>query len=688
MVHNAGDMGVTRPRATSRQALVFWGTYAVIVATGGALVLLSIPGTLRFVPEAPVEFWLLSILALLVELSPLTIPHERRQPTRLTVSLSLTFAIMLLWGSAVAIVVQTLALGVAALRERRPLTEFVFDVARFSLAFRVASWAEGRIGGEATLGMDIDEFGLATVVLVPLVWFLVDNGVIAVMLTAAGRASWRRWAGPSLYYYLAATAGLLMLAPALITAPTGWAVALLAVPFALFVLVSRVLRAQERDLNRDPSSQLQNLRGLAVSVDRLLTPGSPTSLTPLLGLLLVRLSGLGDITKSFGGLVADHLVDRVGELLTAVTSSDAVIGRVASADVVVLLPNADIGRVERVADRIAGALMAPIDVDGVALQVRPIIGIAMAPADGTELGALIAQAERAVMDARRTGAMVRTIPAGDEIEARRRLSLLADLRASIEQPGHIDELFVLYQPQVRIEDGQLVGVEALVRWRHPERGLVDTADMILTAEASGIIRLLTLRVLDEALAQLEAWKAAGLRLRASVNISAKDFASTEFADQVQLRLIRHALAPEQLELEITESALVTATPSVDRTVADLVAMGVGLSLDDFGTGFASLAQIRRYPLRELKIDRSYVAAMTASLADRAMVTAISRLAFELGLRVVAEGVEDAGTAHLLGEIGPIIGQGWHFGHPMSGTDLLAWIHARPDNQWVAGGADQ
>ena len=293
------------------------------------------------------------------------------------------------------------------------------------------------------------------------------------------------------------------------------------------------------------------------------------------------------------------------------TSSDAIIGRVASADVVVLMPQADIGLVEQAAERIARRLMAPIDVDGVLFLVRPTIGVATAPADGTELGTLTAQAERAIMDARRTGAMVRTIPAGDEIDARHRLSLLTDLRASIEQPGHTDELFVLYQPQVRIEDGHVVGVEALVRWRHPQRGLVDTADMILTAEASGVIQLLTLRVLDDVLSQLDAWNAAGLRLRASVNISAKDFASTQFADQVQLRLTRHGVAPEQLELEITESALVTASSSVDRTVDDLVAMGVGLSLDDFGTGFASLQQIRRYPLRELKIDRSYVAAMTA-----------------------------------------------------------------------------
>src|SRR5262249_33184694 len=139
--------------------------------------------------------------ALVVELSPLTIPHERRSPTRLAVSVCLTFAIMLLWGSSVAIVVQTLAIGVAALRERRPLTDIAFDVARFSLAFLAASWAERQIVGAPRLGMNIDEFGVATVVVVPLVWFLVDNGVIALMLIAAGRSVWRMWAGPSLYYY-------------------------------------------------------------------------------------------------------------------------------------------------------------------------------------------------------------------------------------------------------------------------------------------------------------------------------------------------------------------------------------------------------------------------------------------------------------------------------------------------------
>jgi hypothetical protein len=162
-VHDARGDGVTSPRSHSRREVVAWGTYAVIVTAGVVLVLISIASTVRFLPNAPSEFWLLSALALLVELSPLTIPHGRQQPTRLTLSLALTFAIMLLWGPAPAIVVQALALAVAALRQRRELTNVAFDVARFALAFQAAGWAEIRFGEVPTVGMDIDEIGVADV---------------------------------------------------------------------------------------------------------------------------------------------------------------------------------------------------------------------------------------------------------------------------------------------------------------------------------------------------------------------------------------------------------------------------------------------------------------------------------------------------------------------------------------------
>jgi EAL domain-containing protein (putative c-di-GMP-specific phosphodiesterase class I) len=280
------------------------------------------------------------------------------------------------------------------------------------------------------------------------------------------------------------------------------------------------------------------------------------------------------------------------------------------------------------------------------------------------------------MDGRESVVPVRTSQEGDELQGQRRLSLLVDLRAAIDRRAGAGEIFVVYQPQVRVEDNRLVGVEALVRWRHPERGLVDTEDMILTAEASGVMQLLTLRVIDDVLQQLCEWSVEGLRLRASVNVSAKDLATERFAQQVEQCLLQRAMPPEQLELEVTESALEVANSQVDHNVAALVAMGVDLSLDDFGTGFASLAQLRLYPLRELKIDRSYIAAIAQSPTDRAVVASITQMATALGLRVVAEGVEDATTAQLLDQIGPIIGQGWHFGRPMPGPELVDWLRAR------------
>jgi predicted signal transduction protein with EAL and GGDEF domain len=670
---------VTRSRSTARSRLT-WITYAVIIVSGAALAVGSIPALVRFLPGAPREFWLLWGLALLVETTPLVIPHGHRQPSRPSASLCITFAIMLLWGAAVAIVVQVLALGVAALRVRQPLSELAFNAARFSLAFQAAWWSLERTGdAPPRIGVSITELGIATLV-TALVWLLTDLGLILLILTAAGRSAWRTWMGPPLYYYMAANAGLLTLSPVLFTAPTGWMVGLLAVPLALFGIVAHLLRNQEAVLSIDPVTGQQSLRGLEASVERLMTPDALSGDMPRLGLLLVRLSDLGEVTNVFGRTVTGRLLRQTGERITVdVSSEEAVIGRIAAADFVVVLPGADVIAAKREADVVAHGLLTPIDVDGVLFRVRPTIGIAVAPEDGSDLGTLAARAETAIMDPARAGFPADSVHDGDVLEAQRRLSLLVDLRAAIERPERAAELSALYQPQVRISDGQLVGVEALARWEHPERGLVDTADMIMTAEASGVMQLLTRRILDDALAQLAAWSAAGLRVRMSVNVSAKDFADERFAEEVRNRLLHHAVAPDQLELEITETALAVSTPEVDRTIADVVAMGVGLSLDDFGTGFASLHQIRRYPLRELKIDRSYVMAMATSPADHAVVTSVTRLATDLGLHVVAEGVEDAQTAAALGEIGPIIGQGWYYGRPMSASDLMQWINARHEH---------
>jgi diguanylate cyclase (GGDEF)-like protein len=668
---------VTGPMSTARRTLAR-ATYVLIVTLGAALTLVAVVHTVHFLPTAPTEFWALAAAALLVELSPLTIPHGLKPPTQLVVSLCLTFAILLLWGPGPATVVQTVALSLAAVRDPGRLNVIAFAVARYACAFQAAGWAESQFQQPAALGLTTAEFGIARLAAAAVTWLAVNYGLIAVMFSVSGSGIRQRWLGTPITYDLVATVGLLIASPALITAPTGWAVLILVVPLVAIGQMARLLGSQERTLNRDPLTQLPNLRGLAIAVDRLLYADAAAPDTPQrVGFLLVRVNGLGDIASVFGRDATDRLVIRIGERLTAEVGRDgAVIGRVAAADFVVLLPRADTAGTESIGAAVGASLIRPFESDRVVFTVRPAIGVAVAPTDGAELSALVAHAETALMDGRESVVPVRTSQEGDELQGQRRLSLLVDLRAAIDRRAGAGEIFVVYQPQVRVEDNRLVGVEALVRWRHPERGLVDTEDMILTAEASGVMQLLTLRVIDDVLQQLCEWSVEGLRLRASVNVSAKDLATERFAQQVEQCLLQRAMPPEQLELEVTESALEVANSQVDHNVAALVAMGVDLSLDDFGTGFASLAQLRLYPLRELKIDRSYIAAIAQSPTDRAVVASITQMATALGLRVVAEGVEDATTAQLLDQIGPIIGQGWHFGRPMPGPELVDWLRAR------------
>jgi len=668
---------VSRTSGLARKILV-QSTWAVILAAGWVTVLVAIPDFLRALPGAPREFWVLLVVALLAEVAPLVIPHEHRRPTKLAASLSLTFAMLLLFGPAVAIVVQTLSLGVAQLRLPRPWAFFALDVARYSIAFTVTDWVVASAGhAPVAVGMVLTEPDLRTILVAALVWFLVDVGLIVVLIAVSGPATWRVWVGPPLYYYMAASAGLLMFAPVLVTAQTGWMLAFVAVPLALLGLISRVLLTYEQTLNVDLVTRLRSEYGLSTAVDDILNRAPLSSAEHLLGFLHIRIGGLGEITNAFGRQVTGDLIEQIGARINAATSAaGSVVGRIAAADFAVVLPGADTVQAERDAGALAHALTAPFEIHGVVFSVQPRIGVAIAPADGSDLEELTARTETAIMDGRQSGSPVRVVQNRDELEAQRRLELLVDLRAAIDGSEHAGELFVLYQPQVRISDGQLVGVEALVRWRHPDRGLVDTADMIMVAEASNVIGLLTFRIIDDVLAQLAVWSAAGLQLKASINVSAKDVASEGFARELGRSLALHSIAPGQIELEITETVLVESTPTVDRVVADLVAMGVGLSLDDFGTGYASLQQIRRYPLRELKIDRSYIATTATNAADRAVVTSISRLATELGLRVVAEGVEDEATSIALGEIGPLIGQGWYYGHPMNAVDLVDWIDAR------------
>jgi EAL domain-containing protein (putative c-di-GMP-specific phosphodiesterase class I) len=232
---------------------------------------------------------------------------------------------------------------------------------------------------------------------------------------------------------------------------------------------------------------------------------------------------------------------------------------------------------------------------------------------------------------------------------------------------------LFYQPQIAIATGEVVGVEALLRWRHPDRGMVGPEELIRVAEPTPVMRLLTDRVLHDVIAQLAVWQASGRPLRASVNVSVRDLHSGDIADRIGELLSAYAVSPDLLQLEITESALMADPHRVLSTITRLDRMGIAISLDDFGTGFSSLQHLRRLPLAEVKIDRSFVLGMAADRGDAAIVRSVIDLTEALGLRAVAEGVEDERTWRLLAAAGCHAAQGWFHARPMPAADLADWL---------------
>jgi diguanylate cyclase (GGDEF)-like protein/PAS domain S-box-containing protein len=346
------------------------------------------------------------------------------------------------------------------------------------------------------------------------------------------------------------------------------------------------------------------------------------------------------VNDTVGHAMGDRLLQSVAERLKALVREGDTVARVGGDEFTLLLP--EVGRVEDavdVAERILETLRDPWPVNGHEFHITTSIGIAMCPGDGEDAESLMRNADTAMYRAKDRGRDNYKLyaPAMNSRIAER-LALENSLRHALER----DEFVVHYQPQVNLETGRIVGVEALVRWQHPERGLVSPVEFIPVAEETGLIVPLGAWVLRTACAQSKAWQDAGLPpMRMAVNLSARQFQRRDLLDTVAAALAETGLAPEYLQLEITEGA---AMQDVDQTLAilrELREAGVQLSIDDFGTGHSSLSYLKRFPIDVVKIDQSFVQDLTLDPNDAAIASTIIVMAHNLGLKVIAEGVETA-----------------------------------------------
>jgi diguanylate cyclase (GGDEF)-like protein len=490
--------------------------------------------------------------------------------------------------------------------------------------------------------------------------------------TPGSRIGWRLLAVPLACLF----ASLLVLSP-------GWAepvpdvAAWLAIGCVLAGIVRIAVTFREvRGYNQvklesrtDELTGLPNRRALLEQAERVVASAGHDRPAAL---LLLDLDGFKEINDSLGHSAGDDLLRQIGPRLRGSLRADDVLARLGGDEFAVLMPAAEPAEARALAERLRDLLLAPFTVADVRLHVGVSIGVATTPAPATTVQELLHCADVAMYSAKRAREGVHvyvpdpvTGTAGSD-----RLRTMEELRTALDA----DEICVFLQPQMDLRDGRTVGVEALVRWNHPTRGLLSPAHLLPAAEQAGLLRPLTDRVLELALAAAARWW-PDREVPVSVNLSAANVTDLDLAGKVTAALHRHALPARALTLELVEDTLM-ADPERGRAVlADLRASGVRTSIDDYGTGYSSLAYLRHLPADELKLDRTLTADVDRDPRAAAIVQSTVALAHALGLSLVAEGVETLGTGATLARLGCDVAQGYAIARPMPVDDFLGWLAA-------------
>ncbi|MBL8525456.1 MAG: EAL domain-containing protein [Betaproteobacteria bacterium] len=436
----------------------------------------------------------------------------------------------------------------------------------------------------------------------------------------------------------------------------------------------RQLEELEFRATHDMLTRLMNRATLERGIDRSIADGHAGGVGALLMLDLDRFKEVND---TLGHAVGDSLLVRIAKRLVMENSVGNVctgdIARLGGDEFAVWLTGIEAAHIaDLVASRALSAVTAPFDIDGIKLEVGVSIGIALYPAHGGSASELMRCADIAMYAAKRKGAGYARYEAAQDSYSPKRLALMGELGDAVRA----GQLEVNYQPRLTLASGITSGFEALVRWRHPVRGLVPPGEFIPLAEMTDVIRPLTLAVLDESLRQVAEWSRQERRVTVAVNLSARHLMDESCPHQVRRLLEKHGVDPALLELEITESAIIVDPARAIATLKHIHDMGVKIAIDDFGTGYSSLSHLRRMPLHALKIDVSFVTHMLQNEQDAVIVESTIGLAHNLGLTVVAEGIEDEPTLKRLRELGCEEGQGYFIARPMNAAAASDWLQAQ------------
>jgi diguanylate cyclase (GGDEF)-like protein len=454
------------------------------------------------------------------------------------------------------------------------------------------------------------------------------------------------------------------------------AVVLAAATLALATIPLFVRQRMLHTLSRtDDLTGLPNRRALTADVSvRLREPNPPPS-----ALLVLDLDRFKEVNDSLGHEAGDRLLSRIGERLAGTLRTGDLLARLGGDEFAVHLRHADSQRALAMARSLRAVTARPLMVDGLSLELELSIGIALSPDHGTDLGTLLRQADIAMYVAKTTRVGQHVFSAGDDGHDVTRLRTLQDLRVALDE----DQFVLHYQPKVSLHTNTVHGVEALIRWNHPTRGLLHPAEFLDVAEEGGLMRNLTNTVLTLALDQAMGWHRRGLPLTVAVNLSSRSLSDYRLASIVVAMLAERELPGSALMLEVTEQFLLEEPDRARAILTHLRGAGVMIAVDDFGSGYSSLAYLRDLPIDELKLDQSFVIPMLDDERASALVASSIHLGHSMGLRIVAEGVETGEVLEQLSLFGCDIAQGYFFSRPVPAAALETWLAER-----VAEGATE
>jgi diguanylate cyclase (GGDEF)-like protein len=394
---------------------------------------------------------------------------------------------------------------------------------------------------------------------------------------------------------------------------------------------------------------------------------------PGFALLMLDLDRFKEVNDALGHGHGDLLLRQAASRLTRSVRADDLLARLGGDEFAVLAPGISSGEeAVELAERVSAALHEEFVVAGVPVFVEASAGIALYPDHGIDAEALLQAADTAMYAAKQAGTRQELYEFDRDRVEPERIARLGELRRALAE----GELTVYYQPKLDLRTGEVTGTEALVRWDHPERGVMEPVEFLPLAEQTGLITGLTTYVLEQALRQCRAWGDGGMELTVAVNVSERSLLDPDFPDEVDALLARHGVPGERLQLELTERSLICDLASAMEVIARLHALGVRLSVDDFGTGYSSLSRLLDLPLHELKIDRSFVMDIDGEGPGAAIVRSAVDLGHHLGLEVVAEGVESETTLAELRELGCDAVQGFHLLHPRPAGEVTEWLRSR------------